>query len=402
VGFLTYEDFDITLNSSLLHYFHFLRKFVTPFLRNRTLTFSMRLATLLKPILCGIFIASSTPSFSQIKDLDYVLKDTIYFRGYVTQFKGGKILFQTDRKMPGFNYTANDIKEYQFQKRLFKSLSFGSNKEFVEQLATGDNNLYKKGDSFLINKGDDWILLNKSNFRTVLKERLQCSDENIFARVRYSKSSVRNVVKLSNEGICNENNIQYRRFGVFAGYGTLSHEVVIYQTAGSNVRMKSQLSSVMAGLFAEFPVYAQRKLYFTTELFMTHSEPMLFTDVLAQASYMKLKVNSVTIPIGVKYAFTNTRVKPYARAAGSFSFVTIDGPGYIVVNESTIYTTTIRKFTKASSIFYGLHLGLGVEIPVSKRRGVFLETRYNLMPGGDFDFFSLNNSGFFFVGGFHI
>jgi len=362
----------------------------------------MPFAMLLKQFFCVILFVSCIPGFAQIKALDYVLKDTTHFRGYVTRLQGGKILFQTDRKLPGLNYTANDIKEYQFQKRVFKSLPFESKYVFVEQLELGDNNLYKKGDSLLINRGTDWITLTKSNFRTVLKERLQCQNENVFSRVRYSKGSVRNAVQLSNEGKCNENNIQYRRFGVFAGYGSLSHEVVIYHTEGSNVPMKSQVGSMMAGVFAEFPVYTQKKLYFTTELFMTHSEPMLFTDVSAQASYMKLKVNSVTIPIGVKYSLTSTRIKPYMRAAGSFSFVTIDSPGYIVVNESTTYTTTITKLTKTSSIFYGFHLGLGVEVPLSNRKGIFLETRYSLMPGGDFDFFSLNNSGFFFVGGFHI
>jgi len=345
-----------------------------------------------------IFLFAQDGSFS-----NYIVIDSISNHGLVYPRKDGKIDFKTNRKGQVTVYDATQVKEFTYNKKLFDSYSFQGKKEFYERVVTGEDTLYRKGHTYLIRSNNAPLEMDRKNFRSVLKEKLNCSgDAAQFSRVIYTPSSIKNIVMLSNAGQCDLNSLRYRKFGVYAGY-------TFFQFNGSMVdgaSLSGGSQGAMAGIFGDFPVFRRKNLYFTFDAgFISSVDALISSSSSNTYRTADIKLSGITVtPIGAKWVF-NRKLSPYIRAGLTFSYLNVtSNAGYLTSTVTPSYevNSALILIKNSAGGLYGLNTGGGIQVPISKRKNLHVELRYTYATGADFDPLNLGYSAGSIIAGFNI
>jgi len=357
--------------------------------------FSKPYRILLLILFSPIFLFAQDVSFA-----NYIVIDSTANHGLVYPRKDGKIDFKTSRIGKITVYDAIQVKEFTYNKKLFDSYSFQNKREFYERVVTGEDTLYRKGHTYLIRSNNAPLEMNRKNFRSVLKEKLNCSgDVAQFSKVIYTPSAIKNVVTLSNTGRCDLNNLRYRKFGIYAGYN-------FFQFNGSMVdgaSLSGGGQSPTAGIFGDFPVFRRKTLYFTFDVgFISLVDALISSSSSSTYRTADVKLSGITAsPIGVKWVF-NKKLKPYFRAGITASYLNItSSAGYLTstLTAASDVNSALILIKSSSGGLYGLNTGAGIQLPLGKRKNLHIELRYTYATGADFDPLTLGYfAGSLFVG----
>lgn len=332
---------------------------------------------------------------------DYIITDSAYAQGKVLPIGKGKIQFQKTKLDQPVIYTANEIMEYGYSGNSYELLTIKSERNFYRRIVQGENNLYVDNRSFILKRKDTLTLINKKNFRTVLPGILHVSGEyQALSRLSYSKISLRNFIDLCNTGQCSSVLLPHKKIGVSAGYNFFKFNI---SEPGSS-EFYDNTNFISMGFFAEFPLYSPRSLYLVTEINWISDKSTFYNSYQNSTDYIAIDVSGLNAPFGFKWMFSGSKIRPFLKAGGMMSYLNINSPtGFVqTIITGSVVEISQREISTSSSFLFGYHSGMGIEIPLTRRKNIHIEVKYLKSFKGDFDSISLSFTGMYFSAGFNI
>lgn len=338
-------------------------------------------------------------SSAQKRTSEYIVKDSIYSTGILTPLTNGKIQFQKSKKDKPNIYDASQIKEYGYAGKVYESLLINNNQEFFKRIVSGRVNLYKAKRSYSIKNDKGLFLLNKENYRSVIKKSIKCErSDSSLSQLTYSKAALSTYINLYNKDGCHGGDISYKKFGFYVGYDFLQFNVALDNSSKFNETAGG--SSV--SFFYDIPFYKPRSLFISTELNWLYSKPIFYQENENKTNYFVLNVNGINSFVSLKWAPLQFKVKPYLKTGALISFLNITSPTGLVRTTATKSVIDIyNQDVSATTFLYGLSSGIGLEIPFKERKNFHIELKYLKTLSGSVDSFTMDFSGFSIITGFN-
>ena len=338
---------------------------------------------------------------AQRKSSEYIEKDSAYVQGRVTYLGSDSVKFQETRKSVPIIYTAREIKEFHADGKTYESLLTAKGVKFYRRLVAAETALYKDKRNYLLKSQNRIVQLNAKNFRSVLQEHLDINGKDkSLSKVSYTEVALRNFVEGCTKGNCNTDHFPYRKFGVFPAYNLLSFNAVTHMP----LSLQGNARSVSVGVFGDFPLYLPPSLFVTAELHFISTKASLYNESQGTTNYLGLDASGLMAPLGVKWIFNQGRINSYMKGGALVTYMNINAPSVLIETISTGSDINISKHDIAhkNGFFYGIHAGVGAEIPYRYRKNFHVELKYLKTANSKFDQFKMNFSGVSILAGFNI
>lgn len=330
--------------------------------------------------------------------------------GLVSFRDGGKshdlCHFKTSGSEQRTTYTPNEITCYGFtgDKRFeSKTIKTGDKEEsyFLEVVATGKVTLYQMRDRYWVQKEKGALIELENNIKDqyVDGQRVMRYDNKhiatlnmLFADCPKMANSMRNL-RLDKRSLTTATN-QYNKcvgaavvfqeekpwvqfdFGAGGGMNFSTLEYTGSPAVAGVILGTTKSNAFMFGvtLDAISPRVSER-LAVTTAAYYSSIDYVTKSNYATRNDYLKIDLDQVKVPIGIKYLFTGRRIVPYLNAGASFTFnVKSKEIWYEPAKSSTI--EFLQDDFEVKTVETGFWGGLGVRIPVTPKLGAQVEVRY--------------------------
>lgn len=327
----------------------------------------------------------------------YIANDSCINSGLL--LKGGKAHFnarycQWQKGDSLIQFGPKEISEYGFEDgRVYvaKEINYQDRYRwvFLERLVKGEIQLYMYHDGIEANyyieidhqklvglpnaeRGDERQIL-RDTLRALLPDCLYM--EPIFRVARFRERPLKYLVESGNT--CEIRTYIHPRMGIGAAYCRSKWG---YAEKINNVFAKefefSWSGSFIWGLFIDYPVQADHwfihtGLYYGSDAFALNSRyNELEFDYLVETS-------SFQTPLLLRYSFSGSRLRPFVSGGGwAMLHARRDEELYRFLHaQDQIELQSRTQTAYVSSFQLGLAMGVGLEIPISYRRGLFIEVR---------------------------
>jgi hypothetical protein len=348
-------------------------------------------------LLCGT-LNILTPALAQKQSPDFIATDSSLTTGKVSSLGNGKFEFRHHRKSPPILFGPNDVREYGQGDYVYESLEIRGERIFYKRLASGPATLYKNKKSYLFKFNDSLTHLDKQNYRAVFERTVVCEGgPELISTVAFNSASMANFLNRVNRGKCNQGNLPYRKFGLYAGYNLIQVNVDFNQTTSFN----DGANAITIGLFFDYPVYKPRSLYVTGELLVTSWQVSNYEEKGNQTKYVGLDITAFVVPLGVKWVFPDGNVKPYVKAGGAFSYLKFNSPPeyFTTTSSNGLVELNQNDIDATKSIQAGFDAAAGLELPLGKRKNIHIECKYLNSFDVSEKTFQINCSGLFLNAG---
>jgi hypothetical protein len=321
------------------------------------------------------FTCTFNNSDAQKTPRGYIVKDSTYSMGKVVQLRRGRIQFQRSKKDTPVIYNALEIKEYGDDEKVYESLVINGNQTFLKRIVRGKANLYQGRSLYVLKIDSSLILFNKKDYRSVIGASIKCNGKDqTLSKLTYSKVALRNYVNSYNLNKCNLDNFPYKKFGAFAGYNLFQFNAFFEKS----LTLKQNIATPTVGIFYDFPVYRPRSLFLTTELNWLYGKTFFYNENKNNSNYFAVNVNGVNSMFSTKWMLNQQKIKSYFKIGALISFLNTTSPTGVIKTTSNddVINITRRDISKSSTFLYGLTSGIGMEVPLKKRKNFHFEIRY--------------------------
>ncbi|MEJ1241014.1 porin family protein [Chryseolinea sp. T2] len=315
--------------------------------------------------------------------------------------------FKTSSSAEATTYTAKDLIAYGFigDKRFeSKTIKDGDKLEivFMEVVVAGNLTLYQMRDRFWVQKkgGDLTELLNNTKDQYVDGQRVMRYDNMHIATLnmlmadcrivttslensRLEKRTLTKVVNDYNECVGGSSVVFQEkkpwaevRFAVGGGVNFSSLNFKDAQGAAAAIAGTTKATAVMIGVTLDFisPRVSER-LAVTVGAYYSPIAYVVESKFHPGSDYMKMDLDQLKVPVGLKYMFKGRRLVPYVNAGGSFSFNVNSKVTWYEPAQSSIIEFLQADF-EVKPAEMGYWGGIGTNIPLNSRLGIQVEFRY--------------------------
>lgn len=336
--------------------------------------------------------------FAGLSQESYYSTDTLFQSGVKIVYRGYKSNARICYIVEGKDtlvFTPNDINEYGINGTVYVSAEVPIvnrvEKVFLRRVYKGEVSLYAyhgKGlkTFFLEREGGGFLPLpkvDKENPKITYKdllerETLDCEYAlNNLRHTRYSESSL--AVFLHKYQHCSNRPMPATRLGFYGGLSQLNiSPVSLDDDSYSSLFNKTSQPSWLFGAFVDIPLfYSDFSATLGARLLTTSQSYFFIAGNLGQD--LVINATKLEIPILIKYAPFQNRIRPYLTAGPVFSFNLKDESLFFLTNFSQEIITIERHdhVTSSSTLAVGATAGLGAEYKFNRRNAVFLELHFS-------------------------
>jgi len=353
---------------------------------------------MIKNIFTLIIIALSFGVFAQNNfKQGYIISDSTYSSGDVsmgTDFSNAReCVFFTGQNTTR-TYSPSELLEYMVDDRKYVSVSLefpGIPFEdyFLEELIKDSVSLYylKMRHSklfFILKDSSDYILLTKDNFKNVLNEEFKDYSliKDDIDYIKFKEKQLKWIVnKYNSQYNINESlkPLPFFRFGINSGFYNVKGDFIVRDMASLPTTSFSVNSFIVGINYA----YQLKNLSFNTEINYSN----ILSKTYSEVSNPSLKYNYdvfinysyINIPFIIKYNLFGNRTRPYLSSGIEYNrfFLTDIDVFEAKIDQNEVNFKEYENINIAPD-YFGLIVGAGLIYNISRKRAVFLESRYKL------------------------
>lgn len=131
-------------------------------------------------------VGESPPGWKYVKPKEYIQTDSAYIQGEVFPVNERTVRFRPGPDMNLVTYNADDVLEFTYEWKTYRSLTINGKRIFVRLIEPGDISLFKRKRMFLLIVEGKMIPFDRHNFHQVLESVDHCQIDQITDHLSYT------------------------------------------------------------------------------------------------------------------------------------------------------------------------------------------------------------------------